>query len=584
MRSSQHPPVYAAWAVLFACMACAGCTSMLLRGDDEQADAALADLTEEETPLVGDYAYPWGTHAEKVEAVALCVGLDGTGEDPPQSSQRAAMLDDLQRRNIPKPNELLQSRDNALVLLVGHIPPGAQKGEKFDVEVLTPSRSDTKSLRGGWVMQSKMAQLAALGGVVREGRTLAQAEGAVLIDPSADPDGGTAITTRGRILGGGTVLKSRDLGLMIGEAHQSPHLSQGIAAAINKRFQSYDDGRKLGVAEAKTFGFIRLRVHPRYKDNTPRYVKVVRAIAVRETVSEKHERVDLLEAQLLDPLTSATAAVRLEAIGDETAIDRLRKGVASTDAEVRFYAAEALAYLDQTECVEALAEAARNEPAFRAYALVALSAMDDVNAYDALRSLLDSPSAETRYGAFRALWAMNPSDPLIRGEQLGGSFAYHVIDAGGPPMVHVTRTGRPEVVLFGGAQRLKMPLVLDAGNSILVNGLEGEEVTVSRFRSQGRPTIRRTIGPDLDQLVRAIAEIGGEYPDVVQALQQAKRDGALEGRLAVDAVPQDGRVYDGPEETDPGVDADSAADDVSLDADESFRVNNPLPDLFSKKK
>ena len=50
---------------------------------------------------------------------------------------------------------------------------------------------------------------------------------------------------------------------------------------------------------------------------------------------------------------------------------------------------EALAYLDQTAAVDTLAAVARDEPAFRVNALAALSAMDDVMAYDALRSLLE---------------------------------------------------------------------------------------------------------------------------------------------------------------------------------------------------
>ena len=55
----------------------------------------------------------------------------------------------------------------------------------------------------------------------------------------------------------------------------------------------------------------------------------------------------------------------------------------------QFYAAEALAYLDETSAVGVLAEVARDEPAFRVNALAALSAMDDATAYDALRSLLE---------------------------------------------------------------------------------------------------------------------------------------------------------------------------------------------------
>ncbi len=45
-------------------------------------------------------------------------------------------------------------------------------------------------------------------------------------------------------------------------------------------------------------------------------------------------------------------------------------------------------------------------------------------------------------------------------------------------------------------------------------------------------------------MIRAIVELGGTYPDVVQALQQAKADGALPSRFEVDALPQPGRRYD----------------------------------------
>ena len=95
--------------------------------------------------------------------------------------------------------------------------------------------------------------------------------------------------------------------------------------------------------------------------------------------------------------------MRLEAIGDDQAKQIFKQGLGSNDPEVRFYAAEALAYLDETAAVDVLADVARNEPAFRVNALAALSAMDDASAYDALRSLLEVKSAETRYGAFRSL-------------------------------------------------------------------------------------------------------------------------------------------------------------------------------------
>ena len=549
-----------------------GCASSAFRSDD--AATALEELAEETTPFISRYAHPLGLNSVKVEAIALVTGLDGTGEDPPPTSQRAALLDEMNRRNVDKPNAVLRSPDTALVLLVGILPPGVQKGDRFDVEVRTPSRSDTTSLRNGWVLESRMTELAVLGNQIRSGHVRALAEGPILVDPSADADDDPALSTRGRILGGGVALESRNLGLAIATDHQSVRMATAIEKAINKRFHHYDGGRKEGVAEAKRAEFVQLKLHPRYKDNISRFVRVVRNLPLNETPTELQERLLLLEKQLLDPLTSSRAALRLEAIGGEQAVEKLLLGLESDDQEVRFYAAEALAYLDETSGVAELARAARDEPAFRVHALAALSAMDDVVAYDELRSLLTSQSAETRYGAFRALWAMNKADPLIRGERLGkGAFSYHAMAVDGEPIIHATRSGRPELVLFGSDQRLKLPVVLDAGSNILVNGLTGDEVTVSRF-TPGKATRKRVVSATVDEVVRAIVELGGSYPDVVQALQQAKRDGALAGRFRVDAIPEYGRTYD----------RDEASEETEEDyAEPGYKVATPLPDLFSKK-
>jgi hypothetical protein len=198
-----------------------------------------------------------------------------------------------------------------------------------------------------------------------------------------------------------------------------------------------------------------------------------------------------LERQLLDPITSAKSALQLEAIGKD-GIDVLRKGLASKNQEVRFYSAEALAYLDEPDAAPVLAQIAHEETAFRAYALCALSAMKDVAAYDQLRKLLDVSNAETRYGAFRALWTMEADDPLVRGEGLGGRFSYHVLDVAGPPMIHVTGSFRPEVVLFGRRHPLVTPVKLQAGAKIDIHAHDDEHVSVSKFTA-GKPVERRTV-------------------------------------------------------------------------------------------
>jgi hypothetical protein len=359
---------------------------------------------------------------------------------------------------------------------------------------------------------------------------------------------------------------------VIGSEDKSVRLSAQIADAVSKRFNLFEHGVKQGVAKAKTDEFIDLAIHPRYKNNIARYVRVVRSVAVKESPADQLNRLELLERQLLDPITSSTAALRLEAIG-LPAVKTLLKGIEAKEAEVRFYAAEALAYLDQPAAVASLGRAAREEPALRVYALAALSAMDDMSAYDELRSMLDSPSAETRYGAFRALWAMNPNDPIVKGENMQSRFSYHVLNTEGSPMIHVTRSFRPEVVLFGSEQRFATPMVLEAGHSIIVNAASDDRVVVSRF-AVGQPDEKRVVSAKVDEVIRTIVELGGTYPDVVVALQQAKDAHMLPGRFEVDALPDVGRAYKRKDVDDKEAPAAS---------ENPVEVASPLPELFLPK-
>ena len=85
-------------------------------------------------------------------------------------------------------------------------------------------------------------------------------------------------------------------------------------------------------------------------------------------------------------------------------------------------------------------------------------------------------------------------------------------------------------------------------------------------------------------MVRAIVELGGTYPDVVQALQQAAQDGALASRFRVDALPQPGRQYD---RTMPhhSFDDEHENEPSSRDQEDSqFDVSTPLPDLFTQQR
>ncbi len=392
------------YLLLFACglaaVGLSGCSwwnGLTMRSQSPEA----APPENTHAKLISDFASATNVQLAHVETVGLVTGLHHTGSDPTPSNERDALLEEMKKRDVANPNGLLASGNVSLVWIQGILRPGIQKGDHFDIEVRVPSQSETTSLRGGYLLQTWLTETAALGNQVHKGEQLAIAKGPVMVDPKANPKTDRISMCRGRILGGGVCLKSRPLGLVLSPEHKDVRNSSRIANAINRRFHVFQDGHKDGMAKAINDEYIELKVHPRYKDNVARYVQVVRSLPITETAPERTVRLAKLQTELLDPATSAEAALQLEALGPDGG-DALLKGVKSNDVEVRFYCAEALAYLDRREAAEPLGQIARDQPAFRVFALTALSAMQEFAAADRLRDLLSAPSAETRYGAFRA--------------------------------------------------------------------------------------------------------------------------------------------------------------------------------------
>jgi flagellar basal body P-ring protein FlgI len=535
------------------------------------------------TKLVGDFAVPTGILPARVEGIGLVVGLRGTGGDPVPSPQRTALVDEMRKMGVENPNQVLASGNVALVMMQGAMRPGIQQGDRFDIKVRVPAQGDTTSLRGGILARARLTETDIQDNQVLTGNLLAYAQGPIMVDPSADAKKNRIAACEGWILGGGVAIGNRPLGLVLTPEFEDARISAKVATAINKRFNTIQTGHKDGMAEARDDKYINLKVHPHYKDNVARYIQVVRSLPVVEAAAERAKRIHLLEGQLLNPETSSVAALQLEAAGGD-GVDTLLKGVQSQNLEIQFYSAEALAYLERHEAAEPLGKIARDEPPFRVYALAALGAMQDPTAADQLRGLLSSSSAETRYGAFRALWTMNKNHPLVRGEMFDNQFTYHVLNVDGPPMVHVTRSRLAEVVLFGSHQQFQLPIAVSAGNHIAIRDQENGQICVTKY-AVGELDQKRAVSPCVDDVIRAVVDLGGTYPDVVQALQEAKKQGSLASRFEVDALPEAGRTY---QRTAVGVNrsTDAAkAREMGQNAEQTATATpaSPTPTLFEKK-
>ncbi len=523
----------------------AGCS--YLKGGKKEENSLIpaafgADIESGKTMLVGDYTTIGNYHPVQIQGYGLVRGLRGTGANDVTSYEYTQVYDTMQRMGIRNVSAILADPSTAVVNILGYMRPGIQEGDLFDVEIRLPPETEARSLRGGWLMQAKLIEMAALGGDVLTGDTKAYVEGPIMVDdPLATETTNPAGLKQGVILSGARAKEPRQLFLYMKSSAESAFITDRIAKEINHRFY-LSTGQKKGMATAKTDKLIALDIHPNYAQDVSRYIRVIQSIACYENPTLQLRRMERLKEELQNPAKAQKAAFQLEAIG-KSGIETLRSALNHENSEVRFHAATSLAYLGDGTPARVLADIARDEPAFRVYALNALSVMqNDIEAEMALQELLHVSSAETRYGAFRALWTRNPHDRTIRGENLGSQFSYHVINGNGPPLVHYTRSKRPEIVLFGTDIFLKHPFALDAGPNIAINGQMPGSVVVNKFALSGVDE-KRTVSNRLDDIIRAIVDLGGTYPDVVQMLSQARIAQVISCRMEVDCLPQPNRIY-----------------------------------------
>ena len=218
-----------------AVVAC-GCAGPAIRSQSPELEA-LAEV-EAATQLVGDYTSPWGLGNQRIERAALVTGLADTGCDPPPDPRRQMLLEEMQARGVIEPNRLLAAQSTALVWVSGNLHPGIRKGDHFDVLVEVPPGHDTTSLAGGYLMETRLVEMAILGNRIRDGHTLGLAEGPMLVDPVSSGTLDSVATLRGRVPGGGVALTSRPIGLSINPEHRSVGLSKRVGDCINRRFHA----------------------------------------------------------------------------------------------------------------------------------------------------------------------------------------------------------------------------------------------------------------------------------------------------------------------------------------------------------
>lgn len=535
-----------------------GCNTLKWRGQNPEGSAdATFDGTQD---YIGDITSMWGLSYAKVEGIALATQLDGTGSDPRPSQQKNYLVSEMRAHDVAKPNEILASGNTSLVLVKGYIPPGARKGDQFDVEIRTLPRSETKSLRGGFLMETRLRQMEAMGGQVLKGHVIASVKGPILVN-SIFEKGDPTNETRGRVLGTAMTKYDRPLGLTVVSDNHSVKTTTALARAINQRFYVISNGGRVGAATPKNDKHVELAIPRRYRENLARYLEVVRSIKYKETPQELMNRLATLKQQLLETTTAKRAALRLEAIGEQ-ALPILTEGLQSNDADVRFHSAMALAYMEKEESIRELGSAAKVEPAFRWHAMTALASMDDVDAGMQLSELLNIRSVEARYGAFHALRVRSPSHAVYESRIRPDDFYFHIVPSESFPVIHFSKSKRPELTLFGQDQTVNEDfLIVESG--LTIRSLGNGKVKMTKFtRRDGDETI--TCSNQVADIVGSLVKMGLDYGQMLDLFQKAKSSNMLNSKLVIDATPKPRR----------------RSDEESEEAGSSRVMAGPLPQMF----
>jgi hypothetical protein len=541
LASKEKPMNHRVWVLGAILFGLAGCAHTQTRGQAADDSEHEKDV---EVKTIGAVTEVANVEPIPVSGVGLVVGLDGTGGGTPPGSWRDLLEKQLRVHNVDNPREVLMSPNNALVLVSALIPAGVRKGDPLDVEIVLPPQSKVTSLRGGFLKECVLYNYANARSLAPSvvsadelvlGHPVGSAQGPLLVGFG---DGDEAARLReARIWGGGRSKIDRPFYLALNSGQQFARVAQLVAERINETFHGSYRGTLTDIAVAKNNQAIALGVPPQYKLNVPRYLRVVRLIPLREEPDTRSAYRRQLDERLRDPARTITAALRLEALGTES-VPVLKRALQHEHPLVRFAAAEALAYLGNPACGDELARLAERQPRLRAFCLTALASIDEAVSHVKLNQLLASPSAETRYGAFRALRALDEHDAAVHGELLNDCFWLHRVAPESAPLVHVAGSRRAEIVLFGQDAYLIPPFSFLAGPEFTITaGRDDEHCTVSRF-SVHHGTRRRQCSLKLEDVLKTLADLGGVYPDAVELLRQADQCHCLTCCVAVDAMPQ----------------------------------------------
>ena len=467
-----------------------------------------------------------------VSGWGLVVNLQGTGGSTQVSNNvKAYMAKEMERKGFGSklrpeyehisPEAVINDRNAAIVAVYGWIPPGARKGQMFDIALKAEALEATSLARGTLYDCDLTIDGANPQNPFRKVNVWATAYGPVFVNPAVALNfnpvtaGAAQKTLRtGTIIGGGRVTSDRPLLLRIRQPERR------MARAIEQRVgQVFHVDR---VCTAYDEAYCQLWVPPQFEGDWDHFAKLVQHIYVQggsEAFSRAKAKELVVEAKKPGaPLQDISYC--WEGLGS-IAMPDIAPLLVDGPEDVRFAAARAAAYIgDPSGAAErTLYDIARtSHSSFQLAAVQVLGRIPNTRAINQLlRDLLDADETTVRIEAYNIL--ARAGDPSIQSQVIGFSgqstrqkFILDFVNSHGKPLLYATRSGVPRLAIFGSVPELTLPLTFSALDNCLTISSQpvGRDVTIFYRSAQLKRPVLMASPPDVADIV---ARLAGQMDD-----------------------------------------------------------------------
>ena len=493
--------------------------------------------------LIGEVTTSLGMSPSHYDSFAVASSLPGTGGIVRPGVQREWILDEMRTREIESPEAFLDDQSTALVKLRIIANPCNSKGDILDVQVENSTECTATNLTEGYILESRLCEMAMLQGRLRTSEPKATASGEVVILPTSFTRQSEMTPLQGVVIGGARLKQDQPVGLRVDTEFRHVIVTKAIEKAINSRYFFKDSNKQKMVAEGTSDWYVGIRTVPKYKHDSAHFMSVIKCTGFGETLDEQQERLLGCRKLLADPATCRRAAAELEAIGTDAAKETLIGGLSSSDKEIRFYSAYSLAYLDCKESVPVLLELAQSTPAARELCLVGLVVNDDSSAREALEQLLQEPDPDLRFGAFGAIRLRNPTDISVKGVVIGKNFQFVQVPSS-TPLLTVSLQKYKEVILFGNNITVSLTSPVSPTQLLTLTPMFGDQIKLTKRHTNGE--IRKAIvASDIVSVLRGLGNIQANYNDLVHTVNQLALNQTLSTPVAMNPLHnQDMQIVD----------------------------------------